>query len=82
MVTAPKSPASFAVMMPPAVVLASALEKLAQGEAKVQVFESLPLPETHVCKEVAADMEVMLNSMATDANKVFPILMEVSCLVM
>jgi hypothetical protein len=68
-------------MMPPAVVLANALPKVAQGEAKVQALESLPLPETQVCKEVvAADMEAVQKSTAADMSNMLRIFMEVSFL--
>jgi len=67
--------------MPPAVVLVSAPWKVAQGEAKVQGLESLPLPETQVCEEVAiADMEAVLKSAVADTSRMLRIFMEVSCL--
>jgi hypothetical protein len=66
-------------MMPPAVVLANAPVKVAQGEAKVQALESLPLPETQVCKEVA-EIEAVQKSTAADVSNTLRILMEISCL--
>jgi hypothetical protein len=48
MLNGPKSPESFTEIVPPAVVAASAVAKSAQGAAKLQGFESLPDPETHV----------------------------------
>jgi peroxiredoxin len=66
--------------MPPAVVLASAPVKVAQGEAKVQVLESLPLPETQVCAMVVAEMEAVQKSTAADASAMLRIFMEISSL--
>ncbi len=80
MLTAPKSPASLAVMMPPAVVLANAPVKVAQGEAKVQVLESLPLPETQVCVKVVAEIDAVQNNTATNVRRILRIFMEVSFL--
>jgi len=68
--------------MPPAVVLVSAPWKVAQGEAKVQGLESLPLPETQVCAEVvvAAEMDAAQKSTAADVSSRLRIFMEISSL--
>jgi hypothetical protein len=72
------------VIRPPAEVLASAPAKVAQGEAKVQGLESLPLPETQVCAMVEvtgeAEMDAALNSKAADVIRMLRIFMEVSSL--
>jgi peroxiredoxin len=68
----------MAVMMPPAVVLASAPVKVAQGEAKVHVLELLPFPETQVCAMVVAEMEAVQKRTAAEASAMLRIFMEVS----
>jgi hypothetical protein len=70
----------MAVIIPPAVVLASAPAKVRQGEAKVQALESLPLPETQVCAMVVAEMEAVQKSAAADVSTMLRIFMEFSFL--
>jgi len=61
--------------------LANAPVKVAQGEAKVQALESLPLPETQVWDKVlVADADAVQKSMAADASNMLRIFMGISSL--
>jgi hypothetical protein len=63
--------------------LANAPVKVAQGEAKVQALESLPLPETQVWDKVlVADAEAAQKSTAADICNTLRIFMGVSFLEM
>jgi hypothetical protein len=70
----------MAVIMPPEVVLVSAPAKVAQGKAKVQALELLPLPETQVCAIVVAEMEAVQKSTAAEVSTMLRIFMGVSFL--
>jgi hypothetical protein len=52
---------------------------VAQGEAKVQGLESLPLPETQVCALVA-DIEAVQKSTAADVSTMLRIFIGLSFL--